>query len=98
MDRVQALGPMSKVIQMIPGMDEATKQMDIGEGAIEAQFGRMRAIYCSMTNGERVATEVLNGARRSRIAAGAGVHTREVSAFLRQFEMSREMMDRLRRP
>jgi signal recognition particle subunit SRP54 len=96
-EQVQALGPMSKVMRMIPGMSQLTEQMNIGEGEVEAQLVQMQSIYRSMTIDEREDPDCLNGSRRTRIAAGAGVHTRDVSTFQRQFELSREMMDRLRR-
>ena len=95
--QMQRLGPMSKVMERIPGMRELSRAMNVGEGQIEAQLGRMRAIYSAMTTRERKEPELLNGSRRSRIAAGAGVHTREAASFVQQFRASREMMDRVRR-
>ena len=44
---------MGKVMGMIPGMSELTKQMDMGEGEVERQMGRMQAIYDSMNRKER---------------------------------------------
>ena len=90
MGQMQKLGPMSKVMGMIPGMGELTKQM--GEGEVEGQMGRMRAIYNSMSKRERLKPDLLDGARRRRIARGAGVELNEVGQFMKQFEMSRDMM------
>jgi signal recognition particle subunit SRP54 len=92
MGQVQKLGPMSKVMGMIPGMSEMTKQMNMGEGDVENQMGRMRAIYNSMSKRERLKPDLLDGARRRRIARGAGVELNEVGQFMKQFEMSRDMM------
>ena len=92
MGQVKKLGPMSKVMGMIPGMSEMTKQMNMGEGDVEKQMGRMQAIYDSMSKKERQKPDLLDGARRRRIARGAGVELNEVGQFMKQFEMSRDMM------
>jgi signal recognition particle subunit SRP54 len=92
MGQVQKLGPMSKVMGMIPGMSELTKQMNMKEGDVEGQMGRMKAIYNSMSKKERLKPDLLDGARRRRIARGAGVELNEIGQFMKQFEMSRDMM------
>jgi len=92
MGQVNRLGPMSKVIGMIPGMSELTKQMGMGDGDVEKQIVHMRAIYDSMNKKERAKPETLDGPRRRRIARGAGVDVNEVGQFMKQFETSRDMM------
>ena len=92
MAQVRKLGPMGKVMGMIPGMNELTRQIGQNEGLVEQQMGRMQAIYNSMTRQERVKPELLDGTRRRRIARGAGVDVNEVGQFMKQFEMSRDMM------
>jgi signal recognition particle subunit SRP54 len=92
MTQIKRLGPMSKVIGMIPGMDQLTKQFGQGEGEIEGQMSRMKAIYDSMNRKERANPDLLDGPRRRRIARGAGVDVQEVGQFMKQFEMSRSMM------
>src|SRR5687767_3567147 len=92
MGQVKKLGPMNKVMGMIPGMSELTKNMGMNDGDVEGQMGRMRAIYDSMTKKERADTDLLDGNRRRRVARGAGVGVNEVSQFVKQFEMSRDMM------
>ncbi|MEA2710724.1 MAG: signal recognition particle subunit [Phycisphaerales bacterium] len=92
MGQVKKLGPMGKVMGMIPGMSEMSKQMNMGEGEVEKQMGRMRAIYESMNKKERKNPDLLDGPRRRRIATGAGVAPTEVGQFMKQFEMTRDMM------
>jgi signal recognition particle subunit SRP54 len=92
MGQVKKLGPMSKVMGMIPGMSEMTKNVGMGGEDVERQMGRMRAIYDSMSAKERKKPDMLDGPRRRRIARGAGVELKEVSSFMKQFEMSRDMM------
>jgi signal recognition particle subunit SRP54 len=90
--QVKKLGPMGKVMGMIPGMSEMSKNMNMGEGEVEKQMGRMRAIYDSMNKKERKNPDVLDGPRRRRIATGAGVDVNEVGQFMKQFTMTRDMM------
>lgn len=92
MKQVKKMGPIGKIMGMIPGMDQLTKQLNMGEGDVEKQMGRMQAIYNSMTPRERKNTDLIDGNRRRRIARGAGVELTEVGQFMKQFEMSRDMM------
>lgn len=92
MKQVRKLGPIGKVMGMIPGMSELSKQVNMGEGDVEKQMARMEAMYNSMTKQERKNTDLIDGSRRRRIARGAGVGVNEVGQFIKQFEMSRDMM------
>jgi signal recognition particle subunit SRP54 len=92
MGQVKKLGPMSKVMSMIPGMSQMTKQLNMGEGDVEQQMGQMKAIYDSMSSKERRNPDLLDAGRRRRIARGAGVELNAVGQFMKQFEMSRDMM------
>jgi signal recognition particle subunit SRP54 len=92
MSQVKKLGPIGKVMGMIPGMSEMTKQVNMNDGDVEREMGRMHAIYNSMTRVERKKPELLDGMRRRRIATGAGVEVQEVGKFMKQFETSRDMM------
>src|SRR4051812_13025891 len=92
MTQVRKLGPMGKVMGMIPGMNELTKQMGQSDGDVENQLDHMTAMYNSMTRAERKNPDVIEHGRRRRIAAGAGVEVQEVSSFIKQFNMSRDMM------
>jgi signal recognition particle subunit SRP54 len=92
MGQMKKLGPMGKIMGMIPGMSEMTKQAGMAEGDVENQMVHMRAIYDSMSKKEKAKPDLLDGPRRRRIAAGAGVAVNEVSQFMKQFEMSRDMM------
>ena len=92
MSQVRKLGPMGKIMGMIPGMSEITKQVGQNEGMVENQMNRMQAMYNSMTRQERKKPDLLDGNRRRRIARGAGVQLNEIGQFIKQFEMSRDMM------
>jgi signal recognition particle subunit SRP54 len=92
MTQVKRLGPMGKVMGMIPGMGEIAKMGAMNEGAVERSMDRMQAMYNSMNKKERVNTDLIDGQRRRRIARGAGVQPNDVGQFVKQFEMARDMM------
>lgn len=92
MTQVKKLGPMGKVMGMIPGMNEMAKMGAMNEGAVESQMGKMEAMYQSMNKKERANPDLLDGPRRRRIARGAGVEPNAVGQFIKQFEMARDMM------
>ena len=64
---------------------------NIGDGGDNA-FKGIEAIIFSMTPEERSKPELLNGARRQRIAKGSGQGIQEVNKLLKQFEEMRKMM------
>jgi signal recognition particle subunit SRP54 len=92
MSQIKKLGPIGKVMGMIPGMSELTKQVSMNDGDVEKQMGHMRAIYDSMTHQERKKPEILDAGRRRRVATGAGVQLNEVGQLIKQFEGARDMM------
>jgi len=91
-DQAKKLGPMGKIMGMIPGMSQLTEQMGMNEGDVEGQMGQIRAIYNSMNKNERKNPDVLDAGRRRRIAAGSGVTTNDVSQVMKQYDMTKNMM------
>jgi signal recognition particle subunit SRP54 len=92
MSQIKKLGPMTKILGMIPGMSEMAKQANMGGQDVENHMGRMQAMYDSMTKDERKKPDMIDAPRRRRIARGAAVDVQTVGQFLKQFEMSRNMM------
>jgi len=92
MGQIKKLGPMGKVLGMIPGMSELAKQVNMNGEGVEGHMGRMQSIFNSMNRHERKKPDMIDAPRRRRIARGAGVDAAEVGQFLKQFEMSRDMM------
>src|SRR5688500_8134361 len=88
MGQVKKLGPMGKVMGMIPGMSEMSKSMNMGEGEVEKQMGRMRAIYDSMNKKERKNPDLLDGPRRRRLDVGAGVAPTVVGQISKPVQVS----------
>lgn len=86
--QIKKMGNLKDLASMIPGLGKAIKDVDIDDNA----FKSIEAIISSMTAKERVNTEIINGSRRKRIAAGSGTSLQEVNRLLTQFEQTRKMM------
>jgi signal recognition particle subunit SRP54 len=85
---IRRMGPLESILGMIPGLG-SVKQLAENKPD-EKQMGRVEAIICSMTPGERQNDKIINGSRRKRIAAGSGTSVEEVNRLLKQFnEMKR---------
>ena len=95
MRMIRKLGPLEKVLGMVPGMGGMMKSL--GSRDIEGELARKEAIVNSMTRQERRKPKILNGSRRSRIAAGSGTTVTDVNRFLKEFGMMEKMMRRLGR-
>jgi signal recognition particle subunit SRP54 len=87
--QMQAMGPMKKVLGMIPGMS-AKALKDIP--ADDRRLKHVEAIVLSMTPKERADPKILNGSRRLRIAKGAGRPVQEVNRLLDQFQQMRKLI------
>ena len=59
------------------------------------QFKRIEAIIQSMTKTERSDPDLINGSRRKRIAAGAGVEVSEVNKLLKMHRQMADMMKKM---
>jgi signal recognition particle subunit SRP54 len=87
--QMQAMGPMKKVLGMLPGMS-AKALKDIP--ADDKRLKHVEAIVLSMTPKERADPKILNGSRRLRIAKGAGRPVQEVNRLLDQFQQMRKLI------
>ena len=90
MKMLKRLGPIEKVIGMMPGMGSLAEGLDSAE--MERLMRRKEAMVLSMTPAERSNPRLMNGSRRSRIAQGAGVSVQDLNRFLREFETMEKMM------
>ena len=88
LQQVQKRGSRKDLAGMLPGMDNALRDVDIPDDA----FKPTEAIIQSMTPYEKEHPECLNGSRRNRIAKGSGTTVAEVNKLLKQFEQTRKMM------
>ncbi|MEL6428771.1 MAG: signal recognition particle protein [Planctomycetota bacterium] len=88
---VRKMGPMKKVLGMMPGMGDAAKGLDIDD----KQMNRLEALFTSMTPKERLEPDVLDMSRRRRVARGSGNDVGAVNELIKRYKDMRKMMKQL---
>ena len=88
MQQVLGMGNLRSILGMMPGVPREMRDADIDESRI----GRITGMICSMTPAERAEPDIIDAARRQRIAAGSGCRPAEVKALVDQFKQMRSMM------
>lgn len=90
--QLKKLGPLEKVLSMMPGVNaQALKSANLDPKLM----ARTEAIVLSMTPKERARPEILNAARKRRIAAGSGTKVEDINRLLKNFEQMRQMVKRM---
>ncbi len=92
MQAVRRMGPLSKILGMMPGMGQMKDQI---AGIDEREIDRIEAIIYSMTPAERTNPKMLDGSRRARIAKGSGTQVSDVNSLVNRFFEARKMMQSL---
>ncbi len=91
MQQMQQMGPISGLLDMLPGAGRMKDQFaipDVGEDF----WKHNEAIILSMTPGERRRPEIIDGSRRRRIAAGSGKQPADVNRLLNQYREAKKLM------
>ncbi|HVC34400.1 MAG TPA: signal recognition particle protein [Chloroflexota bacterium] len=91
LQQVKRMGPLSQVLEMVPGFRNAVKQVP-AEALGDRQLARVEAIINSMTRAERHDPTIIGGSRRRRIARGSGTQPSDVNQLLNQFRQVQKMM------
>lgn len=93
MDQVTNMGPLEDLLKMIPGMSNVPglDKMKIDPKDV----AHMKAIVLSMTPAERENPELLSQSRRRRISKGSARSLAEVNRLIKQFNESRDMMNKM---
>jgi signal recognition particle subunit SRP54 len=92
--QIGKLGPIQKIMSMIPGMGGMSKMLD-GQNP-EADLHRLVGIIDSMTPDERRnPSKTIDQSRRRRIAAGAGVEPHAVNDLVKSFDGIADMMKKM---
>lgn len=94
MESVKKLGSMKSIIGMIPGLSNVAssiKDLDLDNSK---EIIHIKAMISSMTPKERENPDLLNNARKRRIAEGAGLSQVEVNRFLKQFANAAKLAKR----
>jgi signal recognition particle subunit SRP54 len=90
MEAVSKMGPLQKVMNLIPGMNKMEDKINYEES--QARLRRYRVIMDSMTDEEMDDPRIIKGSRISRIAYGAGVTPHDVRDLIKQYEQSKKTM------
>lgn len=97
MGQVKKMGGISKILDMLPGMNKAQMQgFNIEES--EKEFHAMEAIIQSMTVKERRDPSLLNASRRRRIAAGSGRTVSEINQLIKKYNDAKKMLKQFQNP
>lgn len=88
---IQKLGPMKKVMGMLPGMGGLVDKLDVDDNHIK----RMEALFTSMTPRERLGLDDLSMSRRRRIARGAGRDVSAINELLKSYKGMKQMMKQM---
>ena len=97
LQKIRSMGPLGKVMGMIPGMSKLQMQADFDNEDIEKHIKKVEAIINSMTPAERKHPRILKASRKRRIAAGSGVEVRDVNDLLKQFKQMSRLMNQISR-
>lgn len=97
MGQVKKMGGISKILDMLPGMNKSQMQgINIEES--EKEFHAMEAIIQSMTIKERRDPSLLNASRRRRIAAGSGRSVTEINQLIKKYNDAKKMLKQFQNP
>ncbi|MCI5819809.1 MAG: signal recognition particle protein [Acidaminococcus sp.] len=94
-ESMKKMGNVSNLLQMIPGMSNKLKGVDTDID--EKKLVQTKAIIQSMTIKERRNPDIIKASQRKRIAKGSGTSIQEVNQLLKQFELSKTMMQRMQK-
>jgi signal recognition particle subunit SRP54 len=92
MRSIKKMGPLTQLMEMIPGMGQALRDPQMKEALEGDQMKMAEAIILSMTLEERRNPDILSGSRKRRIAAGSGTTPQDVNQLLTSFKQSQKMM------
>jgi signal recognition particle subunit SRP54 len=85
---IRKLGPMKKVLGMLPGLSQHADALDIDE----RQMNRLEALFTSMTPRERLQPDTIDMSRRRRIGRGAGQDVSAINDLLKRHKEMKLMM------
>ncbi len=91
MQAMRKMGPLNKVMKLIPGMGG----MDIPKEMLEGQEEKLtiwRHVMDSMTKAELEDPEIVTGSRLERIARGSGASIGDVRSLLKQYKQSKKLV------
>lgn len=97
MDQMKKIGPLNKILEMIPGVNsQQLEAVDMEKS--EKQMAKMKAIIQSMTAKERRNPSLIinSSSRKKRVALGAGTTIQEVNKLIKGYDMMRKQMKQMK--
>ena len=97
MEQMKKLGPLNKILEMMPGMNSKELQgLDLEKG--EVAMNVTKAIIYSMTLKERRNPTLIakSNSRKIRIAKGSGTSVQEVNKLMKSYEMMKKQMKQMK--
>lgn len=96
LQQMMNMGGLGSMLEKLP-MPGNINPAALKDGANEQQMRRQIAIINSMTPKERRFPKLINGSRKKRIAAGAGLQIQDVNRLLKQHLQMSRMMKKMSR-
>ncbi len=91
MQAMKKLGPLNKIMDMIPGMGNLNIPKEMLE-VQEEKLEKWKYIMQSMTKEELENPDIITSNRIERIAKGSGTTTHEVRELLKQYRQAKKLM------
>jgi signal recognition particle subunit SRP54 len=91
--QLRSMGSLEGVLDMVPGGAKLKGQVAGADS--EREVRRMEAVILSMTARERTHPEIIDGARRRRIARGSGLQPADVNRVLKAREAMQQVVKQL---
>jgi len=91
MQSMKKMGPLSKVMELIPGMG----QLQLPKDMVNVQEGKLekwKYAMDSMTRAELEDPDIITIDRVNRISKGSGIEQSEIRALMKQHKQSKKMM------
>ena len=97
MEQMKKLGPLNKIMEMIPGMNSKELQgIDFDKGT--ETLDKTKAVIQSMTAKERKNPSLIvkSQSRKIRIAKGSGTSVQEINKLMKGYEMMKKQMKQMK--
>lgn len=93
LSQMMSMGGVGAMMDKIPGMSNVPQS--VKNQVDDRDLKRQIALINSMTAKERIFPTLINGSRRKRIAAGAGLQVQDVNKLMKQFKQAQKMMKKV---
>ncbi|MDP7115924.1 MAG: signal recognition particle protein Srp19, partial [Candidatus Woesearchaeota archaeon] len=91
MQAMKKMGPLSKVVEMIPGMGQMKMPKEMLDNQ-DVKLDNWRYLMNSMTKEELEDPELITADRMERIAKGSGRSLSDIREMVKQFRQSKKML------